>query len=114
MHGPSLHSSTRKGRKVSYAGKPQGFDLDRFQLYTLPIRIPRPLHGLPVLIKGNIGTRDRMQTNGESPHAYNLNIILQSVKTLLNAKFVLKITTLDCITAFCALKKREMHVFTLC
>lgn len=26
----------------------------------------RPLHGLPVLIKGNIGTRDRMQTNGES------------------------------------------------
>lgn len=26
----------------------------------------RPLHGLPVLIKGNIGTRDRMQTNGKS------------------------------------------------
>ncbi|KAL8782375.1 MAG: hypothetical protein Q9195_009649 [Heterodermia aff. obscurata] len=26
----------------------------------------RPLHGLPVLIKGNIGTRDRMQTNAGS------------------------------------------------
>ena len=25
----------------------------------------RPLHGLPVLIKGNIGTRDRMQTDGD-------------------------------------------------
>jgi len=43
----------------------------------------------------------------------SLNIILQSVKTLLNAKFALKTTTSDCITAFCALKKRKMHVFTL-
>jgi amidase len=27
--------------------------------------IYRPLHGLPILIKGNIGTRDKMQTNGK-------------------------------------------------
>lgn len=26
----------------------------------------RPLHGLPILIKNNIGTDDKMQTNGMS------------------------------------------------
>jgi hypothetical protein len=25
-----------------------------------------PLHGLPVLVKGNIGTKDHMQTNGRT------------------------------------------------
>ncbi len=34
----------------------------------------------------------------------SLNIILQSVKTLLNVKFVLKIITLDNMIAFYALK----------
>ena len=29
------------------------------------VNVFRPLHGLPVLIKGNIGTRDSMQTNGK-------------------------------------------------
>jgi Asp-tRNA(Asn)/Glu-tRNA(Gln) amidotransferase A subunit family amidase len=39
----------------------------------------RPLHGLPILLKGNIGTKDRMQTNGElalyftKPHSANAN-----------------------------------------
>ena len=70
MHGPLLHSSMWRGRKVSHAGKaPRAFIVDKIELYNLPTRILRPLHGLPVLIKSNIGTRDRMQTNGESSHA---------------------------------------------
>lgn len=28
-------------------------------------RLSRPLHGLPVLIKGNIGTQDELQTTGQ-------------------------------------------------
>ena len=50
-----------RGHRVNYAGKiyrkcsVEGSSIHKF----------RPLHGLPVLVKGNIGTRDRMQTNGK-------------------------------------------------
>lgn len=77
MHSPLLHSLIWRGHKVNYAGKkPPPPPQKNVHIYV--VRIPnllrrllmrmmfRPLHGLPVLIKGNIGTRDRMQTNGES------------------------------------------------
>lgn len=78
MHSPLLHSLIWRGHKVNYAGKKPSPSHPKKFLHIYVVRIPnllrrllmrimfRPLHGLPVLIKGNIGTRDRMQTNGES------------------------------------------------
>lgn len=66
-----LHSLIWRGQKVNYVGKQGQKSIWRCRWHSvflcrLLMRIMfRPLHGLPVLIKGNIGTKDVMQTNGE-------------------------------------------------
>ena len=70
MHGQSPRNWTWKELKVNYVGKAYGTRKKQtYRGYLGDLyEYHRPLHGLPVLIKGNIGTRDRMQTNGVSWH----------------------------------------------
>lgn len=72
MHSPLLQSLIWRGHRVNYAGMTKKCTWCRWNsncVQSTYAHDVRPLHGLPVLIKGNIGTRDRMQTNGESFNA---------------------------------------------